>query len=215
MKKNILAIVLGGVALSLLSGLIGAFAALYFAGIAQPGEATSVLRTQHLEVVGKDGKTKATLGYDADGVYLRLMSSEAKPILSMSVLENTTERKNQASAMGSLAAQYPYGVFSINDGSGRQVITIANPTEGHGQISFGSTQSSGKVTLGYFPTTDSSNDTHTYGAWGLRVLGRVNGSHVGTGIGILDTDGIDGAFLVPESPSQAQPLPKSPVLSRK
>jgi hypothetical protein len=144
-----------------------------------------------------------------------MMSSEAKPILSMSVLESTAERKNEASAMGSLAPEYPYGVISVDDRSGRQVIKIANPTEGHGQISFGSTKSSGKVTLGYFPTTDFSDDSHTYGAWGLRVLGRVNGSHVGTGVGIFDTDGTDGDFLVPESPSKSQPLLKSPALSQK
>jgi hypothetical protein len=66
------------------------------------------------------------------------------------------------------------------------------------------------MTLGYFPTTDTYDDRHTYGAWGLRVPARVNGSHIGTGVGILDTDGIDGDYLVPESPSKSQPLPKSP-----
>jgi hypothetical protein len=124
----------------------------------------------------------------------------------MAVLENTAERQNQANLMGSLAAQYPYGVFSMNDRTGRQVITIADPSEGHGQITFGSTQSSGKVIVGYFPTTDSSDETHAYGAWGLRVLGKVNGKHVGTGIGLLSTDGVDGQFLVPEVASKSLPI---------
>jgi hypothetical protein len=202
MKKNIFVLVLAGVGLSLLSGLIGAFAALHFSSVAQRQIVSSVLQTQHLEVVDKDGKMKATLGYDEDGVYLRMMSSNGKPILSMSVLENTAQRENQATSMGSLAARYPYGLFSLSDMTGRQAITIANPAGGNGQITFGTAESSGKVTLGYFPTTDSSDDAHAYGAWGLRVLGRVDGKHVGTGIGILSTDGVDGQFLVPESPSK-------------
>jgi hypothetical protein len=100
MRKDILAIVFGGAGVSLLIGLIGAFAALHFAGVAQTGRVTSLVRTQHLEVVGNNGETKASLGYDGEGVYLRMMSSDAEPILSMSVLENTIERKNQASVMG-------------------------------------------------------------------------------------------------------------------
>ena len=211
MRTNILPIVLGGAGVSLLSGLTGAFAALHFAGVAQARGVTPIVRTQHLEVVGNNGETKATLSYDGEGVYLRMMSSHAKPILSMSVLESTIERRNQASVMGSFAPQYPYGVISVNDRSGRQVVTITDPMEGHGQISFGSTKSSGKVTLGYFPATDSYDDRHTYGAWGLRVLGGVNGSHIGTGVGIFDMDGIDRDYLVPESSAKAEPLPKSPA----
>jgi hypothetical protein len=205
MKQNILVVVLVGIGTSFVSALIGAFAALHFAGVAQHQGVTSLVRTQRLEIVSQDGRTKATLGYDVGGGYFRMLSSDEKPVLSMSVLENTAERQNQASSMGSLAPQYPYGVFVINDQAGRPVITISDPTEGHGQIAFGSPQSSGKVTLGYFPTTDSSEDAH-FGAWGLRVLGVVNGKHVGTGIGILNTDGVDGQFLVPGNPSR----PESP-----
>lgn len=208
MKTNALAKLICAVALCLASGLVGASAALHFVDRFQAQTISKVVRTQRLEVVGQDGKEKALLGYDDRGVYLRLLSARGTPLLSLVVLEETAARNAQAATMGSLAPQYPYGTITLNDAAGREVVRISAPTEGHGQISFASPQSSGKLTLGYFPVTDSSDGNNSYGVWGLRVLGRIDGRHIGTGVGLFGLDGTDTGFLAPEtSRSEKSPVP--------
>jgi hypothetical protein len=202
MKENRLVILLSAVAISLLSALIGASSALYLARVVKRSDTISSVRTQNLEIVDKDGKVRAALGFDEKGTHFQMMSSQGLPILSMSVLEKTAEGQNLINAVGPRALQYPHGEFSINDKTGWPVISIANPAADRGQINLGTAQFNGKLTLGYFPTNDSYDDQHEYGAWGLRVMGMRNGKHVGTGVGILNADGVDRGFIAPEPVSE-------------
>jgi hypothetical protein len=64
---------------------------------------------------------------------------------------------------------------------------------GYGQMNFTSDQSAGKLILGYYAPSDVDDGAHDQGAWGLAI----HSQEGGTGIGIMNTDGIDGSYITP------------------
>ena len=167
------------VVMCLLSGFVGALSVALLQNTTK-----ETLQVRRLEITDIRSRVRAVLSVDDDGsVYLRMLSKDQKPIVTLGV--NESLRGDQA--------YMPSGGLIISDVTGKPSIGLRTIKKGEGALTFASAQTSNQVTVGYSPYGDFE-DGHDRGAWGIQITGP---DRKKAGLNVFATDGQLQGFTLP------------------
>jgi len=150
-------------------------------------QTNEVLRVKGLEIEDSKGRVRARLDTEADGgVFLRFVSPEQTPVLSLGELGP----KSNADS-GSPSAP----LMQMNDVNGRRSLTMTTYQNGNGVLAFDSEKRWNTLLLGYFPLDEDVASSPQLFEWGLAVK-----HHYGeTGVGIVDQAPASTIYVSPQT----------------
>jgi hypothetical protein len=146
------------------------------------------MQVKKLEVIDARRNVRAVLSAEGkDGVSLRFLSEDKKPIVVLGVGAISKGSQSDA-ASGSLV---------IANADGRQAIELRTSDTGEGSLTFSSARIPDQVIVGYSRYGDY-DDGHNRGAWGIQITGP---EHSKTGVNVFTKDGIlQGPTIPLEAP---------------
>jgi hypothetical protein len=143
------------------------------------------LKVQGIEIVDSNGHLRSRLGTEKDGgAYLRFISPEREPVLSIGIQGTSTEAQSVSAP-----------ILQMNNKRDHQAITMTTTQGGNGIIAFDSEKRQNTLLLGYYGLIGETNETGFQYAWGLAV----KREHGETGVGIVDQPGFPAIYVSPQT----------------